>query len=72
MKLLDTKYLQECINFELIIGDNLGRFIKLYRSPSQTHDDFENFMKNFELSLDEINKKSPFLTVTSDDFNGKG
>ena len=61
LKLLDTKYLQECINFELIIGDNLCRFIILYRSPSQTRDDFENFMKHFELSLDEINKKKSFL-----------
>ena len=57
LKLLDIKYLQECINLELIIGDNLCSFIILYRSPSQAHDDFENFMKNFELNLDEINKK---------------
>ena len=28
----------------------------LHRSPSQTHDDFET-MKNFDLNLDEINKK---------------
>ena len=57
LKLLDIKYLQECINLELIIGDNLCSFIILYRSPSQTHDDLETFMKNFELNLDEINKK---------------
>ena len=46
LKLLDIKYLPECINLELIIGDNLCSFIILYRSPSQTHDDFETFMKN--------------------------
>ena len=56
-KLLDIKYLQECMNRELIIGDNLRSFITLCRSPSQTHDDFETFMKNFELNLDKINKK---------------
>ena len=33
-------------------------FIILYRSPSQTHDDFEIFMKNPELNLEEINKKT--------------
>ena len=69
LKLLDIKYIQECINLELIIGDSLCCFIILYRSPSQTHDNFEKFMKNFELNLDEINKKNPFLTVTLGDFN---
>ena len=57
LKLLHMKYLQEYINLELIIDDNLCSFIISYRSPSQTHDDFETFMKNFELNLDEINKK---------------
>ena len=71
MKLLDIKYLQECINLALIIGDNLCSFIIPYRSPSQTRDDFETFMKNIELNLDEINKKNPFLPVTLDDFNAK-
>ena len=36
-------------------GENLCSFIILYRSPSQTHDNFGNFMKNFELNHDEIN-----------------
>ena len=67
---LDIKYLQECINLELTIGENLCSFIILYRSPSQAHDDFENCMKNFELNLDEINK-NPFLTVAVGDFNAK-
>ena len=65
LKLLDMKYLQECINLELIIGDNPCSFIKLYRSPSQSHDDFEIFIKNFELYLDEINKENPFFNCRS-------
>ena len=63
LKLLDVKYSQECINLEVISGDNVCSFIILYRSPSQTHDDFEIFMKNFELHLDEINKN--FLSYLS-------
>ena len=71
MKLLDIKYLHECINLELKIGDNLCSFVILYRSPSQTHDNFENFMKSFELNLDEINKINAFLIVALGDFNAK-
>ena len=70
LKLLHIKYLQQYINLELIICDNLCSFIIFDRSPSQTHDDFETFMKNCELNLDEINKKNP-LTVAVGDFNAK-
>ena len=63
LKLLDIKFLQECINLELIIGDNLCSFIILYRSASQNDDDdFETFI-TLELNLDEINKKSFFITA---------
>ena len=57
LKFLDIKYLQECTNLEIIIGDNLCSFIILYRSLSQTHGDFETFIKFLGLNLDEINKK---------------
>ena len=62
LKLLDIKFLQECINLELIIGDNLCSFIILYRSASQNDYDFETFI-TLELNLDEINKKSFFITA---------
>ena len=44
----------ECINFELKIGDKLCNFISLYRSPSQSQDEFENFSENFERNLDNL------------------
>ena len=69
--MLEIKYLQECINLELTVGENLCSFIVPYRSPSQTHDDFENFMKHFELNIDKINKKNPFLFAALGDLNAK-
>ena len=50
--ILDIQYLQECINFEIRIGGKLCRFVCLYRSPSQSQDDFEAFANNFELNID--------------------
>ena len=64
LKLLNIKYLQECITFELMIGAKDYSFIILYISPSKYHDDVEIFMKNSELNLEEINKK-PFLNCRS-------
>ena len=48
LRVLSIHYLQECINFELKIGDKLCNFISLYRSLSQSPDEFENFSENLE------------------------
>ena len=41
LRILNVHYLQECINFEMKIGDKVCNYISLYRSPSQTLDNFE-------------------------------
>ena len=57
--------------FELRIGDKLCSFISLYRSPNQSYDDFISFLDNFELTLDTLAQKNPFLMVALGDFNAK-
>ena len=46
LKVLDIQFLQECINFEIKIADKICNFISLYRSPSQSKDEFESFADN--------------------------
>ena len=57
LRLIDVRCLQECINLKLINGGNVCNFIIRFRSQSQTHDEFETFIKKFELILDKFNKK---------------
>ena len=38
-------FLQECITFEVMIGDKQFNFVALYRSPSQKQDEFDSFSK---------------------------
>ena len=71
LKVIDIQFLNECINFEIRIGGKLCTFLCLYRSPSQTRDIFETFAYNFELTLDAIVNKNPFLIVALGDFNAK-
>ena len=71
LKVIDIQYLQEYINFEMKIGEKLCNFIALYRSPSQSQDDFEAFLKIFELNLDTNLANNPLLTVALGDFNVK-
>ena len=56
------------MNFE-IFGGKICNFISLYRSPSQLSKTFEDFADNFELNLDKIANKSPYLLVFLGDFN---
>ena len=71
LKVMGVSYLQECINFEVKIGDKTCNFVSLFRSPNQTKDGFENFIKNAELNLEQIANKSPFLIVVLGDFNAR-
>ena len=71
LRVLSIQYLQECINFELIIGGKICNFISLYRSPSQTQDEFEKFIDNLELNLDILCQNNPFLIVLIGDLNAK-
>ena len=71
LRVLNISYLKECLNFELKISDKSCTFIALYRSPSQSQDDFETFSDNFEMTLETLAQKGSFLTTIIGDFNAK-
>ena len=71
LKIIGLSHLQECINFDIKIGHKTCKFVCLYRSPSHTKDEFDNFIKNLELNLEHIANKSPFLILALGDFNAK-
>ena len=54
LRVLNIYYLQECISFELKIGDKLCNFISFYRSPTQTQDGFDKFSENLKRNLDRL------------------
>ena len=70
-KIRNIQYLQECMNFEMKIGDKWYKFVALCCSPSQFQDEFEIFAKNLELNLDWISAYNPCLTVGLGNFYAK-
>ena len=64
LQVFDIEYLHEWINFELKIGDKLCNIVALYRSPSQTQDEFEKFSDNLQLNLGTLSPKK-FLSSCS-------
>ena len=67
LKILDIFYLQECIVFELKIGNKFCKIVSLYRSPNQSQDEFETFTNNLELILEKIFEIKPFLVIALGD-----
>lgn len=43
LEILNIHFLQECINFEMKIGDKVCNFISPYRSPDQSFPEFQTF-----------------------------
>ena len=62
IKMLNINYLQECICFELKIGSKLCTIVSLYRSPSKSADEFDNFLNKLNLTIESSTQKNPFLT----------
>ena len=71
LRMIEINYLNECVRFELMVGDKLCNFIALYRSPSQSEDLFESFQENLELNLEPAVQNNPFLVVLLGNFNAK-
>ena len=63
--------MQEGICFELKVGDKNFDFFSLYKSPSQSKDDFDTFAENLELNLENLVQRNSFLVVAIGDFNPK-
>ena len=70
-KVSSRNFLQECINFEVYIGNKKCRFIHLYRTPSQSQDEFCDFLINSEMNLGDSFDSNPFLAIALGDFNAK-
>ena len=54
--------------FELKKGAKLCTFVVLYKSLSQSQDNFETFINNFKLNLETLSCKNSFLLVATGDF----
>ena len=57
------------LNSKLVL--KFATFFSLYRSPSQTADNFDSFLDNLRLNLDALTDNNPFLAVALRDFNAR-
>ena len=57
------------LNLKLV--KKLVIFLSVYRSPRQSHDDFETFTENLGLNSENMVQRNPFLVVAIGDLNAK-
>ena len=62
-RVLDIQCLNECINFELKIGNKLFPYVNLYRSSNQSQDNFEMYIDNVMFNLETFSRKNPYPFV---------
>ena len=69
--LLDALLMQECLILEISINNKKGYVASLYRSPSQTPDECDSFINDFEeFMIDSYSRKADFVLMIGD-FNAK-
>ena len=61
--------LNECLVLEVNVQNKKGYVISLYRSPSQSMDEFDQFLLNFERLLSDRISQNPHFILVTGDFN---
>ena len=63
IQLVDTPYIEQCILCEINIQNTTGYVAVIYRSPSQSSNEFEEFLVNFDKLLNQVNMLKSSFTV---------
>ena len=71
VRCLPNSYLKECLILEVYINNNRGYVVSLYRSSSQTYDEFDSFITNLENIVVDISSSNPHFVLIIGDFNAK-
>ena len=67
----DISTLKECLVVEIKVNRQKIFISCIYRSPSQSSDEFDDFYINFENTLSKLNVESPLCSIVLGDFNAK-
>ena len=71
VRVISLPYFKEALLLEMSNNNKKVMVSVIYRSPSQTNDEFEAFLSNFQMLLNDINNRKPPLSVITGDFNSR-
>ena len=70
VRVISVSYFNEALLLQMSYNNKKVMVSVIYRSPSQTNDEFDTFLSNFQMLLNDINNRKPSLSVTGD-FNSR-
>ena len=71
INVLNINQLKECLVVEIFYNNKKCVLVSLYRSPSQTDIEFDEFITNLEILIDNIHGLNPYFVILLGDFNAK-
>ena len=71
VRVISIPYFKEALLLEMSYNNKKVMVSVIYRSPSQTNDEFDTFLSNFQMLLNDINNRKPSLSELTGDFNSR-
>ena len=71
VQFININFLNECLLCEVTFDNKKGYITVLYRSPSQSSSEFDNFLSGFENMLNVISSCKPDFSIILGDFNAR-
>ena len=69
---MQISYLFECLVCEVKYENKSKNFVViLYRSASQTYDEFDKFLRSFESVINNINQSNSYFVLVIGNFNAR-
>ena len=69
VKVINLNILNECLVCELSFGSHGVCLVSIYRTPSQSSNEYNTFLLNFEQPLTYLNSIKPHVLLVTGDFN---
>ena len=69
LNVLNITQLKECLVAEILYNNKKCFLVTLYRSPSQSDIEFDDFITNLELLIDNIYNLNPYFIILLGDLN---
>ena len=69
VQIINQHYLKVALLLEMSYNNKKVIVSVIYRSPSQSIDEFDSFLSNFENFLNDINECKPYLSGVTGNFN---
>ena len=71
LRIISTSYFDQCLLCEVTCQNKKGYITVIYRSPSQSCCEFEDFLFNLEKLINQIKQLKPSFTIILGDFNAR-